>query len=217
MRLAASLMPTASSISRPRFRASALEIFSWIRRGFDELLADPQVGIERGHGVLENHAHAFAADGAGLGGGAAQEVNAVEHRGTALDAAGRGGDEPHDGVAGDGFAGAGLAHDPEGFPALDAEAHAIDRPVNATARMKVGAKVGNGEQGHDWIGWVKRERDPGCSNVKTERRRAQGGARWKIKKVDGRVGVELDIAGSGTGPTTCYHNEKCAGVARRGT
>ncbi len=69
-----------------------------------ELFADPQVRIERRHRILENHADAFAANGSQRGGRTMQQVNAIEERGAAFDAAGRLGDEAHERVAGDGFA-----------------------------------------------------------------------------------------------------------------
>lgn len=34
--------------------------------GFYELVADPEVGVERGHGILEDHGDAFPADAAEL-------------------------------------------------------------------------------------------------------------------------------------------------------
>ena len=66
-----------------------------------ELVADPHVGIQGGHGILENHRDAFSADGTGLGGCAVEQIDAIENGGAALDAAGGRRDEAHDGVARD--------------------------------------------------------------------------------------------------------------------
>ena len=77
-----------------------------------------------------------------------REVDAVEQRRAALDAPGRLRNQTHERVTSDGFAGAGFADDAEGFPAFELEAYAVHRAINTAARVEVGAKVGDGEQGH---------------------------------------------------------------------
>jgi hypothetical protein len=119
-----------------------------------ELIADPHVGIQGRHGVLENHRDALAADGTGLGGGAVEQIDAVENGGAALDAAGGRRDEAHDRVARDRFAGAGFADDSEGLAAFEREAHAVDGAIDPAAGVKIGTKVGDGEEGHgEEEGW----------------------------------------------------------------
>ena len=59
----------------------------------DELGADLHEGIQRGHGILENHGNALAADFAQFFLGHFKQVLAIEKRAAAVDAAGRLGDE----------------------------------------------------------------------------------------------------------------------------
>ena len=120
---------------------------------FDELLADAQVGVERGHRILENHGNAFAANRAGLGGRAVEEVDAVEHRGAADDTARGLRDEAHDRITRHGFTRARFAHDPEGLAALDAEADAVDGAVNAVSCVEISAEIVDGEEGHAGEKW----------------------------------------------------------------
>ena len=72
-------------------------------KGFRHLLPDGQVRVEGGHGVLEDHGDAFAADGPEFLFRATEQIRAVQHGGTAFNAARRHRNEPHHGVAGDGF------------------------------------------------------------------------------------------------------------------
>ena len=121
----------------------------------DDLVGDPHVGVERRHRVLENHRDAFAADGARLGGRAVQQVHAIEHRGAAFDASGRLGDETHEREARHGFARAGFADDAEDLAAFEMEADAVHRAINAAARVKISAKVGDRQNRHGEKGGAK--------------------------------------------------------------
>ena len=114
----------------------------------DELLADPHVGIERGHRVLENHADAFASDGSKLGIGGAQQVGAVEFRAGALDAGGRAREEAEQGSAGDGLAGARFSDQTERLAALEGKTHAVDGAEDGSAGVKGSAEVLDIEERH---------------------------------------------------------------------
>jgi hypothetical protein len=130
-------------------RASARETRVVDEQRLDELVGDPQVGIQRRHRILEDHRDPFAPDRPRLGRRAAQEVDAVEDGRAALDAAGGLRDEAHDRVARHGFAGAGFADDPERLAAFEGEADAVDRAIDAVASVETGAEVGDGEERHE--------------------------------------------------------------------
>ena len=106
---------------------------------FDDLVGDAHVGVERRHRILEDHRDAFAADGAGLGGRAVQQIYTLEHRGAAFDAARRLRDEPHERITRDGFARAGFADDAEDLAAFEVEADAVHGAIDARAGVKVSA------------------------------------------------------------------------------
>jgi hypothetical protein len=63
----------------------ALESLVQFQR-FGQLLGDPQVGVQRGHRILEDHRDALAADAAELAVAGLEEIDAVEHRGAGVDA-----------------------------------------------------------------------------------------------------------------------------------
>ena len=131
----------------------------------DELFADPQVGIERGHRILENHGDALAADRSGFRRRAVQEVHAVKHRGAAYNATRGLRNEAHDGVASNGLTGAGFADDAERLASFDAEADAIDGAVDAVSGVEVGAKIVDGEEGHALDEWLELGAESNCSGA----------------------------------------------------
>src|SRR5580704_4189983 len=77
-----------------------------------------------------------------------QQVDSVEDRAAAFDAARRLRNQSHERVAGDGFSRPGFADDAKRLTALDAEVHAIDCAIDAVARVEKRAEVCDGEQGH---------------------------------------------------------------------
>ena len=113
--------------------------------GFRHLLPDGQVRIEGGHGILEDHGDALAADGTEFLFRTMKQVRAVQHGGTAFNAARRHRDEPHHGVAGDGFSGPGFPHDAERFPRRHVKGHVSHRPDDAGPGVEGGAEVPDGE------------------------------------------------------------------------
>ena len=115
---------------------------------FDELLTDAQVGVERGHRILENHADAPAADGAQLAGRAAEEVNAVEHRRAGFDPRGRRRQQAEQREAGDGLARAGFADETERLAALQRKTHAVHGTDDPVARVEARAEVRDSQERH---------------------------------------------------------------------
>jgi len=100
------------------------------------LLAHAHDGVERGHGLLEDHGDVAAADGADLSGGEGGEIAGVEE-----DVAGDGGvgsEQAEDGEGGGGFAGAGFADEGEGFAGSDGEADAVHHFAGGCFRLAEG-------------------------------------------------------------------------------
>ena len=92
------------------------------------LAADGQQGVQGGHGLLKNHAHALAPQGVALLGGQGGQLLAVQ-----LNAAG---DHPpvvwhqvHNGKGGNAFAAARLAHHAQGLVFLNVEGDAAQHLV----------------------------------------------------------------------------------------
>ena len=84
-----------------------------------DLLADLHDRIERGHRLLEDHGNVAAAYLAHLLVRKGKQVTALEQHAAPGDAAGRLGEEAHDGERGHRFAATGFAHDGDDLAALD--------------------------------------------------------------------------------------------------
>ena len=108
--------------------------------GLHHLTADGEDRVERGHGLLEDHADLFAADAAHLGGGEPDEVLS-EQRDIAADDLGGGGQQAHDREGGDALAGAALADDAQGASLFDREGDAVHGADHAFFGVEVGAEV----------------------------------------------------------------------------
>ena len=93
--------------------------------GLAELVADREDRVEARHGVLEDDRAAFAPEVAHLLFRPCREVLALVEDVAAFDTAVVGQDL-HDGVRGDGFAGAGLADNAENFAGVQVKRHAVD-------------------------------------------------------------------------------------------
>ena len=114
--------------------------------GFGDLVADAHDGVERGHGLLEDHGDGAAAVRAHLIFAESEEVFGfgVRLAGEA-DAAGevrRGRKEAEQGEGGGGLAGAGLADEAEGLAGSDVEGDAVDGLVPGEGD----AEIADGEQ-----------------------------------------------------------------------
>ena len=121
----------------------ALAAFFWIKRGVDlqhfpDLVADPLDRIERGHRLLEHHGHARAADRAQLGVRFGGQFLALQPDQTGLDLHRVLRQETHDRLRGDGFSGAGFAHDAD-------DLIGADRDVDAAHRVRPVASALDGD------------------------------------------------------------------------
>ena len=87
--------------------------------GLGNLIADAHHGIERGHGLLENHGHARAAELLQLGGAGCRQLAALEEHPTGEPRLRR--QQSHDGQRGDAFAGAGFADQRKSLSRIECE------------------------------------------------------------------------------------------------
>ena len=111
-----------------------------------QLSADGVNGVQRRHGVLENHSDVVAANLLHLGLGHLEQGLATVADVAALDASRRHIDEAHDGERGHRLARAGLANNAEGLAAIQGVAHAVDSLDHAVLRVEVHLEVVNLEQ-----------------------------------------------------------------------
>ena len=70
-----------------------------------------------------------------------KQIDAVKNGLAAFDAPGRLRHKPHDGIRGDGFAGAGFADDAQRFAALEMKGDVLHRADNAGARVEGDAEM----------------------------------------------------------------------------
>ena len=99
--------------------------------GLDDLVADGEDGIERGHRILEDHRRDAAADRGDAALVSTEHVGAAERHALRRDAGRRLAQEAHQRLAGDRFSRAGFADDAEAFAAFEMEAdaaHRLDQP-----------------------------------------------------------------------------------------
>ncbi len=126
----ASEMPTRSRRCSARSSASRRPTAAVGHHGFGDLVADPLHGIERRHGLLEDHGDLVAAQRPHGGLGHGQQVPdgaiaATEQRATVDPGSRRRRGEPHHGEARDALARAGLAHQRQGLTRLHREGHVV--------------------------------------------------------------------------------------------
>ena len=108
--------------------------------GLDDLVADAVHGVERRHGLLEDHGHVVAAHLAVFLLGERRQVLAVELHRAAGDVAGFG-QKAHNRQARDRLARAGFAHDGEDLPFVDRERHVVDGADDAALDGELSAEV----------------------------------------------------------------------------
>ena len=114
--------------------------------GLDDLLSHGEGGIERGHGVLEDHADLVAANVAQGGGIERHQILAVEMSGAGFDAA-AGLEQAQDGHAGDGLARAGFSHDAQDLAGMDVETHPAHGLHFPAPGEEAGRQVADGKDG----------------------------------------------------------------------
>ena len=116
--------------------------------GLDDLLADGEHRVERGHRLLEHHGDAGAADALHAGIGEFGERLAGEADFAGRDAGRRLRQQAHDGERGDALAAAGFADDAQDFAFVERERDVLHRGDLAARGGERGGEVGYGEQGH---------------------------------------------------------------------
>ena len=108
--------------------------------GLHDLVAHAVDGVERRHGLLEDHRDLVAAHVLHLALGKPQQVLTVKGDRAGCDVA-RLLQQPHDGKRRHGLARTRLAHDGEYLALLDGEGHAVHCPHHALARGELGHEV----------------------------------------------------------------------------
>jgi len=114
--------------------------------GLGGLEAHAQHGVERGHGLLEDHADAGAAHPAKFLGRHGQKVAPLEERAPARDAPGAG-RQAQDGEREHRLAAARFAHQAQAFAALQGEAHPVHGLGRAFGGVEGHAEAVECEQG----------------------------------------------------------------------
>ena len=139
-------IPTRSSISTARLRATCFETLWWIRYGLGDLAPDRVERVQRGQRVLEDHRDLLAAQLAQRGLGGADDLAAVDP-----DRAFQPGllrvVQPEHRHRGDALAGAGLPHDAEGLAAAHGVAEVADGLDQAVVGREAHRQVAHLEQG----------------------------------------------------------------------
>ena len=106
---------------------------------FHQLILHLHVGVERGHGVLEDHGDLLGADLVELGLRQVEDLFALKLGGTGNNAVF--GQQPHDGKGRLGFAGAGLADDPQGFTRRERKVEVVDRHHIAVRGLELDPQI----------------------------------------------------------------------------
>ena len=114
----------------------------------DDLVADREHGIERGHRLLKNHADAVAANRPQRARVELDEIAPVEQDLPADDAAGRIGDQAQDRQCRDRFSATGLPDDRDGLSRIDREAHVVDGLDDVAGAEETGPQVADVEKRH---------------------------------------------------------------------
>ena len=110
--------------------------------GLDDLCADGEDRVERGHRLLKDHADVAAADRLHVSLGEFHEIAAEERDSAGLDAGVRR-KKPHDREGRHAFSGAALADDAEGAAGFQAEGEVVDSADDAFFGVEVGAEIGD--------------------------------------------------------------------------
>ena len=124
--------------ARPRLRRAHPEMDL---RGLGQLAADGEDGVERGHRLLEDHGDLAPADLAHLVFRKLEEIASLEEDAPAEDAAGGGGDQPHDAEGAHGLAAARLADEGNRLPRPHVPGHAVHGAHDAAAGRELGLEV----------------------------------------------------------------------------
>ena len=112
-----------------------------------DLEPDGEHGIERGHGLLEDHGYLVAPDPANALLVEAQEIGTLEENPAADDPAGRLGDEPKDGQREHRLSAPGLAHETQRATRAQLEVHSAQGLHHSFGGVEMGVQVLYLEQG----------------------------------------------------------------------
>ena len=111
------------------------------------LHAHGQRRVQRRHRLLEDHGDGVAAHGAHGGIVELEEVLPVEDHLAAFDAAGRRGDQAHDGQRGHALARPRLADDGDGLARIDVERDLVDRGEPPALRVEARRQIADLQEG----------------------------------------------------------------------
>ncbi len=114
----------------------------------DDLVADAHEGVQRRHGVLEDHRDRLAADASKSLGAAGQQVHPIERSRSLLDAPGRRRDQTQQRQIRHGLPGPRFADDADGLARFDAKRHAVHRAHDTLARVETGRQAVYVQQRH---------------------------------------------------------------------
>ncbi|KUG29211.1 hypothetical protein ASZ90_000913 [hydrocarbon metagenome] len=191
--------------------------------GLGDLLAHPQDGIERGHGLLEDHGDAVAAHPAHGVRGEGAQVRAVEEHPPGVHASRRL-HQPQNGQPEHRLAAPGLADHGQGLAPGQGQAYAVHGHGRSLGGVEGGAHVENGKQGvrHGGRGLLRRSAVPGHATCfeawfqgrSMERRHAPGDRGRNIPVLQRKGGAFSVHAGPVDG--IAGHAGEGAGIARPG-
>ena len=133
-------------LARPGLRHAAMH-----DEHLAHLLLDGVERVEGGHGLLEDHGDAIAANGAHLLVGKGQQVLAGEQDLARGMAGCRIGQKAHDGERRDGLAGARFAHERHRLALGDVEGYALDGMGDPRARAKIHREIAHRNEGRRGI------------------------------------------------------------------
>ena len=106
-------------------------------QGLGDLGADGHGGVQRGHGVLEDHADLRAADAPAVDLRTSEDLRAAQSRRPGGDAARRHRDQPHHALHGHRFSTTGFTDDRQGFTGLNVETDAAHRLYDAAVGVEL--------------------------------------------------------------------------------
>jgi hypothetical protein len=112
-----------------------------------DLKAHGEAGVERGHGLLEDHRHVLAGDPPAFGRAEAEQVAAVEGQALGRHLGGPG-QETHERQHGDALARSRLADDADQLALVQGQVDAVDRPERPARGRELDGQVVDLEQRH---------------------------------------------------------------------
>ena len=118
-------------------------------QGLRQLPGDREVGVEGGHGILEDHGDFLAADLAESRFIQGEEVLTLEEGPASVDTPRRPGNEAQERIAGDRLTRAGLPDNAEGLALFEGKGDVFDRVDGAVAGVEAGGEILNLQDRHE--------------------------------------------------------------------